>query len=291
MCLDNLLEKYSRYFYFIGLSVFDPTKNHNRMNKPHQRWTHFIFHYIYIAITVFLIILCWVVSYTLPFNALSVILGIVFWLSNLMSVISIVENYYFIDSLPLAQQHFRQIHLLFDKYRHEFASPITYQSFEKRYQKHSLLLLSILFIHISTSMFFPENSQYYSFIVPLLILEAIGKLITLHVLFYVDLLFYIMKCFNAFIDTFDVNETISTHQSMYDSNAMLISQLHLFKLVHHKLWTISKIITNRFGWTTIIISGKTFVVLTYSVFFVFVRVEEKNSYTLIVRKYLCNSII
>lgn len=289
MSLNNLLKKYSRIFFLLGLSVFDPTKNRNQLSEPQQhRVSRLIYHMMYIAITLFLIISCWIVNYTLPFTSLSVILAIIYLLGNLMSITTITENYLFPNSLPLIHRHFREINLLFDKSGNERSSPETYQTFEKIYQKRLLSDFIILIVHISSSILFLQKIRFLYVIIPFFLLEILGKLILLHALFYIDMLFYMMKCFNEFIRTFHANDEIepfSSRRNIFESDAIqMSSQLQLFKLIHHKLWTVAKLITKRFGWTTVIISGKTLFVLTYSVFYIFVRLEEKSPYRMVVRK-------
>lgn len=286
MSLNNLLNKYSQIFFYIGLSVFNPIKNYNQLTRPHRHGSHLIRHYIYIAIIVFLVSLCWIVTYILPLNAIYVIITIMYLLGSLMCVTSIVENYLFFDSLPSIHYHFYEINLLFNKYRSHWASLLTYKSFEQMYQIHTFLFLIIFVVHIVTAIIFLERSHYLYVAVPYFLLEMFEKMNALHVQLYIDLHLNMIKYVNAFICEFDTNteiELISIQSYIFDSTATVMLQLQLFKLIHHKLWIISKLITKRFGWTMVIINAKTFIGLTYSVFYVFVRLEE--NYKLVLRKY------
>lgn len=292
MSLNNLLERHSRLFFFFGFTVSDPAKNYSSRDKQLKACGRPAYHFIFVAITVFLTASMWGIGHTLPFNTLSIVLSILLLLGIVLNITVIAEGRLHRHSLPSVHRRFREIDHLFAKHRPGRASAPSFNSVRSKCLKHLIIFMGIFAAQCGCQAIFFEGISLAVVAVPYLILELYAKLIVLHLLFYVALLLHMMQLFNAFITSFDPDaddfNQISISRGMHDSDVALLSKMQLFKLIHHKLWISSKLVTQHFGWTTVVCFTKSFLVLTLAVFHVVVRLEQNMELLGTVREYSVN---
>lgn len=106
-------------------------------------------------------------------------------------------------------------------------------------------------------------------------LRAIVYMVFVHAFFYVEILDYLLQCFVRYVDVQATTVGLRTNVKIVRSPNCLAQQIKIeinhWKLLHFKLWQISKSINHLFGWTILAIFLHNFLFAINYMYFAFLK--------------------
>lgn len=171
------------------------------------------------------------------------------------------------------------------KYLHErLKLNVSLRDFANAYVKKVFLLFSIIFLTIVVKSFISSRRSTQLHQWCQLTFIAYKNLVIVHLMFYIDLMHFLYKMYNNYMDVmcYDILTNV-----MHSNGNHYLSVLKHCKYVHYKMWKIVNMINNYFGWILLLIIVVNFIDICYATYWIFIYKDalQKRTPHVILRKF------
>lgn len=277
MTFNEIVNKYAYIFYLTGYSDYNPHfESRIFLDGRFINWKSKVCHYVFQFCLYATINYCsalgigrilWDVT---KINTIFAALGIVLFLIHICLVyVLMIETKSFRTNLKLIHQHFQEINRIFENELHQKVSTV---NIERNFGRKICIIIIYTVSMNLAPLISSENNALSSVGVLLLgrLLRIIVTINNLRPLLLVDLLENII---HGFCDSVGEMASVQT-MKIYTKRERIILQMRYCKTVHYKLWKISHLISESFGWTIVMTFLMNSFTATNSMFWTFIFTES-----------------
>lgn len=191
--------------------------------------------------------------------------------ASIVILTGIIQCFYYPKVLSKIQKHFKEMDHLFEKKLHTIECNAVFDTVFQQKMFYSILCYINLFVVVLCARVIDKKSIEFTIIdFTLQILSIIGHF---HGLFYVELVLNLYKkvCANIELTTkTDDSNALDVFVKITKYSHKIMTHLQYYKIIHYKLWLVSQLINEYFGWSITFHYLQQFMIITHSSFFVYI---------------------
>lgn len=292
MRLALFLNNSGHFFYLVGQSTYNPLIKAYHWNVKSLPLKY----YRYIGAYTVIVAVLAVAGETLQMQQLwtspelaSPVYSIAIAMAACSNFAAILQCTFYPDSLETLNRLFLQVNHL---YRKSLQRNISYQSYRLSYiiRFNICILLYVINFGMTATLNVIHDKELLITSLEMA-LAFLSGLSNLHAVFYIGLHGFVQEHFCKIVDnasgTNDIRgeqtEDILFRQTL--SSRKIIANIQIYKVVHFKLWTASRTISDYFGWDIIFRNLQNFLDMTNAAFHFYLFVQSGHFIDGILRTY------
>lgn len=286
MELSPISERYLFIFFLLGHSTFNPYSYKSRCLVRFNFLPSILFLIITVSLSIFsLTFQYWYDQFFR--RTVDKVISCLFIMSAFLSCLTILHRTTITNKKLQNLWHKFQVIEEFTNRRRK--GKMCFQPFIKSYFRKVCIVLVFYVLHVYVKVINRFSSNDIINKSPVLILQLITNIALLHIIFYVDLLTYIVLALNENANVaFEHNSIVD----LYDMNIKdILAKYRLYKHAHYLIWDISQFINVYFGWILLALLLQNFINVIYSAYWaiLFVHSDNLNDTLRILSKLIFNS--
>lgn len=276
MDLTELVNRYVFTFFFIGYSAYNPREHKQIIGKIPQRCrtnakqsARIIILGIFIQIVAFSGMSFQNHSASNPdMGQANMFFGnffvVTFWITNTSVVL---QNLIFQNNLPMVHKKMEIIDEIFiGKLRRR----PEYTKYAKKYMRNVFTCFVVLTMSVVVMIALNLNFDIDSSVsLHIYLLTYLSIAANMHALFYIDLVNFFGRFYVENVELAGKARVSHVMFGRSDDVSIVIAQLTYFKHVHFKLWDISMVLSEHFGWNLMFSCLENFIDTAYSTYWIY----------------------
>lgn len=251
MNFKNFAWKYTFCFFLLGQSSYYARSLHENLSNK-RMFTRFLQLILYIPAILYLIYVTVVVFYFFDLN-INQQLSINFSFYSVFMVIAFFNCVMAMKFCPLFPNNLKKIWNAFESLEYYSSQTLqfkwSYNQCERKILKKFFIIIILFIFRVGIKLIFRGEHSIYEIILTYSV-TAITFVSSIHALFYLDTLHFMMKTINERllnpIKNIGVEAAVFKLQDIYEDK--MYADIEVYKNIHHKMWRISKLINDDFGW-------------------------------------------
>lgn len=281
MRLALILNSFGHFFYLVGQSTYNPLLKAYHWDVESLPLKY----YRYIGAYSVIVAVLAVAGETLQMQQLwtspemaSPVYAIAIAMTACSNFAAILQCTFYPDSLEKLHRLFLQVNHLYGKKLHR---SISYQSYRLSYIIRFIICILLYVINFGITATLNVIHDKELLITSLeMALAFLSGLSNLHTVFYIGLHGFVQEHFCKIIDNASVANDVRKEQGedflfrQTLSSREVITNIQIYKVIHFKLWTASRIISDYFGWDVIFRNLQNFLDMTNAAFHLYLFVQN-----------------
>lgn len=277
-------------FFVIGFSSFHPRSKSERPKSHHKSWIYKCVPFIPVSVLSVVVFSSFFFAFyaqnslTSYYEAIDAIQSYSLILSEYITNLTVIGQSF------LYRRNFIQLHQKFvdivSYANTRIKCYIQFDSFHQKYLKlvyilSGIFILTVVVRHVvwsAVANVYVQDS--------LLTLQLFSIIVTLHAVFYIGLVIYLMdninNCYQAKLQVSGCILTPSHHFlcSGYENDLISLKRL---KHLHYKLWEITKFVNQTFGWSITTLIFRNWIEIAYSIYWMYIYMMTDQKLIFILR--------
>lgn len=251
MNFKNFAWKYTFCFFLLGQSSYYACNSHKNLSKK-RMFARFLQLILYIPAILYLICATVIVFYFFDLN-INQQLSINFSFYSVFMVIAFFNCVMAMKCCPLFPNNLKKIWKAFESLEYYSSQTLqfkwSYKQCERIILKKFFTIIILFIFRVGIKFIFPGEHSIYAIILTYSV-AAITFVSSMHALFYLDTLHFMMKTINERllnpIKNIGDAAAVFKLQDIYEDK--MYADIELYKNIHYKMWRICKLINDDFGW-------------------------------------------